>query len=69
MAIGIGFVALVLMPFVTEGPFAVNGLWNFYIIFGMWLLAFFGVYNFFVLKHVYKSPEAQARAAGVLAAA
>lgn len=69
MAIGIGFVALVLMPFVSEGPFAVNGLWNFYIIFGMWLLAFFAVYNYFVLKHVYRTPEAQARATGVLAAA
>jgi hypothetical protein len=68
-AIGIGFVPLVLMPFVTEGPFAVNGLWNFYIIFGFWLFAFFAVYNYYVLKHVYRSPEEQAQAAGVAVSA
>jgi hypothetical protein len=67
-AIGISFVALVLMPFVTEGPFAIDGLWNFYIIFTTWLFLFFGVYNFFVLKHVYRAPEAQRQAAGVLVA-
>jgi len=63
-AIGIGFVPLVLMPFSVDGPFAVDGLWNFYIIFGAWLLAFFGVYNFYVLKHVYKSARDQAVAMG-----
>jgi hypothetical protein len=44
----------------------VPGLFNFWIIFSMWIWAYFGVYNFYVLKHVYKSPEgqAQARAAG-----
>ena len=67
MAIGISFVALVIMPFVSEGPFAVMGLWNYWIIFGAWLLAFFAVYNFYVLKHVYRSPEEQRRAAGHLA--
>ena len=55
---------LVLMPFSVDGPFAVDGLWNFYIIFGAWLLAFFGVYNFYVLKHVYKSTRDQAVAMG-----
>lgn len=65
-AIGIGFVPLVIMPFVTEGPFAVPGLWNFWIIFSAWIFAFFGVYNFYVLKHVYKSRENQALATGVL---
>ena len=63
-AVGIGFVPLVLMPFSVDGPFAVDGLWNFYIIFGAWLLAFFGVYNFYVLKHVYKSARDQAVAMG-----
>lgn len=65
-AIGIGFVPLVIMPFVTEGPFTVPGLWNFWVIFTAWIFAFFGVYNFYVLKHVYKSREEQARAAGHL---
>jgi hypothetical protein len=64
IAIGASFIALVFMPFVTEGPFAVGGLWNYWIVFGTWLFAYFGVYNYFVLKHVYKSPEAQASAAG-----
>lgn len=64
MAIGIGFVPLVIMPFVSEGPFAVMGLWNFWIIFTGWIFAFFGVYNFYVLKHVYRSPEAQLKASG-----
>ena len=69
IAIGVSFVALVIMPFVSEGPFAVMGLWNYWIIFMTWLFAFFGVYNFYVLKHVYRSPEGQRRAAGHLAQA
>lgn len=67
IAIGTAFTMLVFMPFVTEGPFTVNGLFNYFFIFGAWLLAFFSVYNYFVLKHVYKTPEEQARAAGRLA--
>jgi hypothetical protein len=55
------------MPFVTDGPFMVAGLWNFWIIFTGWIFAFFGVYNFYVLKHVYKSTADQAVAAGRLA--
>jgi len=66
-AIGIGFVPLIFMPFVTDGPFMVAGLWNFWIIFTGWIFAFFGVYNFYVLKHVYKSTADQAVAAGRLA--
>jgi hypothetical protein len=68
-AIGVGFVPLVIMPFVTEGPFRLPGLWNFWIIFTGWIFAFFGVYNYFVLKHVYKSAADQAVAAGRLATA
>jgi hypothetical protein len=68
-AIGIGFVPLTIMPFVTEGPFALPGLWNFWIIFSGWIFAFFGVYSFYILKHVYKSKEEQTRAAGLLQAA
>ena len=69
IAIGASFIALVIMPFVKEGPFAVMGLWNFWIIFSTWLLAFFAVYNFYVLKHVYRTPEEQWVAAGHPAAA
>ena len=66
IAVGVSFIALVFMPFVTEGPFTVPGLWNFWVIFSTWIWAYFGVYNYYVLKHVYKAPEAQARAAGRL---
>jgi hypothetical protein len=68
-AIGIGFVPLVLMPFVTEGPFMIAGLWNFWIIFTGWIFAFFGVFNFYMLKQVYRSPADQAVAAGRLVTA
>jgi len=64
IAIGAAFIALVFMPFVTEGPFTVDGLWNYWIIFGTWLFAYFAVYNFYLLKHVYRSPDQQRIAAG-----
>ena len=69
IAIGTSFVPLVIMPFVTDGPFAVGGIWNYWIVFGTWLFAFFAVYNYYVLKHVYKSSEERARDAGLLVAA
>jgi len=65
-AIGVAFVPLVLIPFVTEGPFTVPGMWNFWLIFSAWIFAFFGVYNFYVLRHVYRSREEQEVAAGRL---
>lgn len=67
IAIGISFVPLVIMPFVSEGPFTVGGLWNFWIIFSAWFGPFFGVYNFYMLKHVYRTADEQRRAAGHLA--
>ena len=50
IAVGIIFVPLVLMPFVSEGPFTVGGSWNFFIVFGTWLFAFFAPYSYFMLK-------------------
>lgn len=44
---------LSLMPFAVEGPFAVSGLWNFFIAFGGWLFGFFAIYSFYILKHVH----------------
>ncbi len=64
IAIGAAFIALVFVPFVTEGPFTVDGIWNYWLIFGMWLFAYFAVYNFYLLKHVYRSPDQQRIAAG-----
>jgi hypothetical protein len=52
IAIGVIFVALVIMPFVKEGPFAVGGLWNFWIIFSAWLWGFFSVYTYYMFKHL-----------------
>jgi hypothetical protein len=52
IAIGITFVPLVLMPFVTEGPFAVNGMWNFFFIFSIWLFAFQIPIGYFMLREV-----------------
>ncbi|SFV02557.1 hypothetical protein [Pseudoduganella namucuonensis] len=50
IAVGIIFLPLVLMPFVSEGPFTVAGSWNFYIVFGTWLFAFFTPYSYYMLK-------------------
>lgn len=63
IAIGAAFATEVFMPFVDSGPFAVGGVWNYFILFGGWLVAFFGVYNYYVLRHLYRTP-AQREAAG-----
>ena len=55
IAIGATFLPLTFMPFVSEGPFAVNGIWNFWIVFSAWLLGFFSVYSFFMLKYLHSS--------------
>ena len=52
LATGIIFFPLVLLPFVHEGPFKLPGLWNYFIVFGTWLFAFFGLFSYFVLKAV-----------------
>lgn len=58
IAIGIIFVPLVLMPFVTDGPFAVGGTWNFFFVFGIWLFAFQLPVGFYMLKEVTKRAPA-----------
>lgn len=59
MATGTIFVGVIFIPFVTEGPFIVSGIWNFYIVFGVWLLAFFLPYSFFAIRALSKPPEPQ----------
>ena len=61
LAIGASFVALVLMPFVSEGPFQVGGIWNFYFIFSIWLFAFQIPIGYCMLKSLMAKP-APARA-------
>ena len=52
IATGITFIAEVLMPFVSAGgPFAVGGIWNFFIVYGVWLFMFFTPYSYFMIKH------------------
>jgi hypothetical protein len=50
LAVGATFIPLVLVPFTSEGPFAVNGVWNFYVVFSVWLFAFFAPFSFFMLR-------------------
>ena len=57
IAVGIIFVPLVLIPFVSEGPFTVAGSWNFFIVFGTWLFMFFSPYSYFMLKALMNSKE------------
>lgn len=52
IAIGIAFIPLVLMPFVSEGPFTVGGTWNFFFVFGIWLFAFQVPIAFCMFKEV-----------------
>ena len=61
IAIGIMFIPLVLVPFVSEGPFAVGGMWNFYIVFGAWLIAFQLPFSYFMLKAVSGSKQVAGR--------
>lgn len=37
---GLSFLGLTIIPYVTSGPFTIGGWWNFYIVFGSWLLWF-----------------------------
>ena len=62
-AIGTGlvFVPLSLLPFVSEGPFKLPGLWNFFVVYTTWLFAFFGVFSFYILKHLHGTNTRDAR--------
>lgn len=54
ITVGIIFLPLTLVPYVSSGPFTVAGLWNFYIVFGTWGFAFFSAYSYFMLKELYR---------------
>lgn len=68
IAVGVIFIPLVVIAFVKDGPFAVGGLWNFYIVFGTWLFMFFAPYTYFMIKELsarkQKLSMATAQAAG-----
>lgn len=52
LATGTVFIPLSLLPFVSEGPFKLPGLWNFYTVYTTWLFAFFSVYSFYMWRHL-----------------
>jgi hypothetical protein len=54
IAVGVIFMPLTLIPYVSSGPFTVSGSWNFYIVFGTWGFMFFSVYSYYILKHLYR---------------
>ncbi len=59
IAVGIIFLPLVLIPYITEGPFAVGGTWNFYIVFSTWLFGFFAPFSYYMLKDILSHKLAQ----------
>jgi len=52
IAVGVIFLPLLLIAFAKDGPFAVGGLWNFFIVFGTWLFGFFSPYTYFMIKEL-----------------
>lgn len=58
IAVGTIFVTLVVLPWIKSGPFTVSGTWNFFVVFGTWLFAFFGLYSYFIIKELSKRLKA-----------
>lgn len=52
IAVGATFIPLTLIPFVSEGPFRLPGLWNFWIVFSVWGFAFFAPYSYFMIREM-----------------
>lgn len=52
LAVGVIFLPLTLIPYVSSGPFTVSGLWNFFIVFGTWGFLFFSIYSYYLLKEI-----------------
>jgi len=48
---GLSFVVDSTVPFMMTGPFALNGFFDFYVTFGLWLL-WFAVYTYFMISHL-----------------
>jgi hypothetical protein len=58
--VGTCFVTLVFLPWVSRGPLAVSGIWNYFVIFGTWLFLFFGLYSYFMIKEMTRRSHAEA---------
>lgn len=48
---GLCFVPLSWMPYNDSGPFAVNGLWNFWVVYSWWLV-WFMVFTYFMVRAI-----------------
>jgi hypothetical protein len=47
----LSFVPEFALPYIYHGPFALQGLWNFWIAFAWWLI-WFGVFAFYTIRYV-----------------
>lgn len=57
IAVGLTFLPLSLMPFVSVGPFSLPGVWNFGVVFSTYFIAFFLPFCYFVFRAVRKPPH------------
>ena len=48
---GLSFLPLTFIPFFNDGPIAINGVWNFYVVFVSWGV-WFTSYSYFMFKDV-----------------
>jgi hypothetical protein len=48
---GLCFIPLTALLYYNDGPFALNGLWNFYIVFGWWLV-WFSVTSYYMINYI-----------------
>lgn len=53
VAIGgaLSFIPESVIPYITTGPFALDGLWNFWVAFPWWLI-WFGIYSYYLLRYL-----------------
>ena len=58
---GVSFLPLCAIAYVTSGPFALNGGWNFFFVFGIWLF-WFSTYTVYMLKDILKRLQDKAPA-------
>ena len=61
---GLSFVPLSAIAYVTSGPLALNGGWDFYVVFGIWLL-WFATYSVYMLKDILSRLRVATAASGL----
>jgi hypothetical protein len=48
---GLSYVPLSLVAFITDGPLAWNGVWNFWVVWSFWV-SWFAIYNRFMIRYL-----------------